>query len=65
MSDESVTRQQPGLIRRQKRAVRTSRSPLKAALVANTLCRGREKLMMREREVQIGNSGLGLSLAAA
>ena len=38
MSEKSVTRQQAGLVRRQKRTVRTPRSRWGLLLVANSLC---------------------------
>ena len=57
MSEKSIAQQQAGLVRRQKRAVGTPLISLGSALVANSLCRGQERRMMREREVQIGNSG--------
>ena len=42
----------------QKRAVGTPLISLRLALVAISLCPGQEKNMLRESEVQIGNSGL-------
>ena len=48
----------------QKRAVGTPLISLGPALVANSLCPGQAKRTMRETEVQIGNSGLKILLAA-
>jgi hypothetical protein len=55
---KSVTQQQAGLVRRVKASCWNHAISLGPALVANALCRGRENLMMRGPEVQIGNSGL-------
>ena len=57
MSEKSITQQQAGFVRRRKPADETPLISLGPALVANSLCRGQEKRMMREREVQIGNPG--------
>ena len=48
MSEKSITRQQAGLVRREERDVGTPLISLGPLLVASSLCRGREKPMMRE-----------------
>jgi hypothetical protein len=48
----------------QERAVGTPLVSLGPVLVASSLCRGQEELIMRESEVQIGNSGLKVSSTA-
>ena len=57
MSEKSIPRQQAGLVRRAKTSRRNPAISPGPALVANSLCRGQEKRMIRESDVQIGNSG--------
>lgn len=62
VSENSITRQQAGLVRRgQKRAVGAPLISLGPALMGNSLCPGQEKRTMCELEVQIGNSGQRVS----
>ena len=48
-----------------KTSCRNPTTSLGLALVTNSLCPGQAKRTMRETEVQIGNSGLKILLAAA
>ena len=56
-SGKSVTRQQAGASDGQETRRRNLVISMGPALVANSLCPGQEKCMMRRLDVQIGNAG--------
>ena len=62
VSEKSIPRQQAALVG----GIKTSRwnpaTSLGPALVGNSLCPSQEEHTIRETEVQIGNSGIGVGL---